>query len=192
MSLFASGYETKPALSVPIHVVELSNVPQELRIANGIMTRGNDEKSPSSSATTHHAANTTAEGEGYEPSWVKIKYGAWYLDPESWKVRAADAPLEDPLEVQKREMNESKKKSDTMDAQLADKHGARAFRQFLETKERRKPDFMVKVSELQDIADGENESPAFNQSRSRLGRTGTASIYSYRVRSRATVNSNAY
>ena len=32
MSLFASGYETKPALSVPIHVVELSNVPAELRM----------------------------------------------------------------------------------------------------------------------------------------------------------------
>ena len=30
-SLFASGYETKPALSVPIHVVELTNVPMELR-----------------------------------------------------------------------------------------------------------------------------------------------------------------
>lgn len=30
-SLFASGYETKPALSVPIHVVELTNVPPELR-----------------------------------------------------------------------------------------------------------------------------------------------------------------
>ena len=30
-SLFASGYETKPALSVPIHVIELTNVPQELR-----------------------------------------------------------------------------------------------------------------------------------------------------------------
>lgn len=32
-SLFASGYETKPALSVPIHVVELSNVPPELRMS---------------------------------------------------------------------------------------------------------------------------------------------------------------
>lgn len=32
-SLFASGYETKPALSVPIHVVELTNVPPELRMA---------------------------------------------------------------------------------------------------------------------------------------------------------------
>lgn len=32
-SLFASGYDTKPALSVPIHVVELTNVPPELRMS---------------------------------------------------------------------------------------------------------------------------------------------------------------
>lgn len=32
-SLFASGYDTKPPLSVPIHVVELNNIPQELRPA---------------------------------------------------------------------------------------------------------------------------------------------------------------
>ena len=30
-SLFASGYDTKPPLSVPIHVVELNNIPNELR-----------------------------------------------------------------------------------------------------------------------------------------------------------------
>ena len=31
VGLFASGYETKPALSVPINIVELQNVPPELR-----------------------------------------------------------------------------------------------------------------------------------------------------------------
>ena len=30
-SLFASGYDTKPALSVPIHVVDLTSIPPELR-----------------------------------------------------------------------------------------------------------------------------------------------------------------
>lgn len=30
-SLFASGYETKPPLSVPINVVDLTNIPNELR-----------------------------------------------------------------------------------------------------------------------------------------------------------------
>ena len=37
-SLFASGYETKPALSVPIHVVELTNVPPELRMSTRIQS----------------------------------------------------------------------------------------------------------------------------------------------------------
>ena len=37
-SLFASGYETKPALSVPIHVVELNNVPPELRVSASVPT----------------------------------------------------------------------------------------------------------------------------------------------------------
>jgi len=32
-SLFSSGYETKPALSVPIQVMELANVPPELRLS---------------------------------------------------------------------------------------------------------------------------------------------------------------
>ena len=35
-SLFASGYETKPALSVPIHVVELANIPPELRLSTAL------------------------------------------------------------------------------------------------------------------------------------------------------------
>ena len=43
-SLFASGYETKPALSVPIHVVELTNIPAELRDATtAASTRNQDE-----------------------------------------------------------------------------------------------------------------------------------------------------
>ena len=37
-SLFASGYETKPALSVPIHVVELTNIPPELRMSTRIQS----------------------------------------------------------------------------------------------------------------------------------------------------------
>lgn len=46
-SLFASGYETKPALSVPVHVVELANVPPELRLSTAL-----PPAPPSKSATT--------------------------------------------------------------------------------------------------------------------------------------------
>lgn len=188
MSLFASGYETKPALSVPIHVVELSNVPQELRIANGVLTRGTEEKSRASSAAAQKGLQATSDAQNYQPSWVKIKYGAWYLEPSSWKVRHDDEPLEDPQKVLERENDEAKKKSDTMDQQLVPLHGARAFRDFLESKDKRKPDFMVKVSDLQDIEDGANETPTFN-SPSRVHNS-SASLYSYRVRSSATVASS--
>lgn len=35
-------YETKPALSVPIHVVELTNVPPELRLSAAIPEQGEE------------------------------------------------------------------------------------------------------------------------------------------------------
>uniref|UniRef100_F6ZU29 Uncharacterized protein n=1 Tax=Ciona intestinalis TaxID=7719 RepID=F6ZU29_CIOIN len=145
MSLFASGYETKPALSVPIHVVELSSVPAELRESAGLSPRGSAKKSyPSSATPTATVTKQNTVQPEYEPSWVKIKYGAWYLEPKTWRVRAEDEVLEDPEEVAKREMSESKQKSTEMDNQLAPLHGARAFRTFLERNNRRKPEFMNK------------------------------------------------
>lgn len=60
---FIDSYETKPALSVPIHVVELSNVPQELRMSAAVpppqpsakqsATDGQPKKVIESSDTTH-------------------------------------------------------------------------------------------------------------------------------------------
>ena len=35
-SLFTKSYESKPALSIPIEIVELSNVPQELHMTTNI------------------------------------------------------------------------------------------------------------------------------------------------------------
>lgn len=43
-SLFASGYDTKPPLSVPIHVVELTNIPAELRPTAYIPPDANSEE----------------------------------------------------------------------------------------------------------------------------------------------------
>ncbi|XP_039264969.2 protein FAM47E-like [Styela clava] len=191
MSLFASGYETKPALSVPIHVVELTNVPMELRLSAGLSPIGSGRKSALSSAATTSSTEAKkygAENQKYMPSWVKVKYGAWYLDPKSWTPRADGDPLEDPEEVKRREQSESKKKSDEMDAQLSPLHGAKAFRQFLERGNRRKPDFMVKVTDLQDEAEGLNSPPA-DERNHRLGTRRELSRNSARVNSGLTVRS---
>ena len=53
-------------------------------------------------------------GEKYTPSWVKFKYGAWYLKPKSWKKRNANEPLQDPKELEDKKESEAKKKSNAM------------------------------------------------------------------------------
>lgn len=42
-TLFASGYDTKPPLSVPINIVELTNIPAELRPHVSVPTQDNSE-----------------------------------------------------------------------------------------------------------------------------------------------------
>ncbi|WAQ99106.1 FA47E-like protein [Mya arenaria] len=107
-SLFASGYETKPALSVPIHVVELTNVPPELRMSATVPQQQQQNKN----LPTEEKKKVTWQYSGqYEPSWVKFKYGAWYLDPKSWQRRDAEEPLMDPQELKDKEMSEAKKMS---------------------------------------------------------------------------------
>ena len=47
----------------------------------------------------------------YEPSWVKFKYGAWYLPPKTWEKRQWDDQLIDPKALKDQELSEAKKKS---------------------------------------------------------------------------------
>ena len=55
---------------------------------------------------------------GYKPSWVKVKYGAWYLNPKTWKPRAKDEPLRDPKEQQDKTLSEAKAKSQKLVSRL--------------------------------------------------------------------------
>ena len=50
----------------------------------------------------------------YEPSWVKFKYGAWYLPPKMWKRRPEEEALQDPKELKDQEMSEAKKKGNEL------------------------------------------------------------------------------
>lgn len=59
-ALFTSSYESKPAMSVPIEIVELSNVPQELHMSNNIYQQTNQFM-----ANTPHNKRT-------RPPWVSL------------------------------------------------------------------------------------------------------------------------
>lgn len=144
-NLFASGYDTKPTLSVPVHVVELTNVPPELRADAHL------------SSIDDNPLQDDTEKKAYTPSWVKVKYGAWYLDPKSWKVRQANEPLEDPKEVEGKLLSESRKKSKELDKVLSSLHGAKSFRTFIETRGARNPEFLEGVSSNTDDDDTKSE-----------------------------------
>ncbi|KAK3100779.1 hypothetical protein FSP39_025196 [Pinctada imbricata] len=156
MSLFASGYETKPALSVPIHVVELTNVPQELRQQATITQQQANKNLP----PPEQKKNSWKYSGQYEPSWVKFQYGAWYLDPKSWTKRKDDEPLENPKETKDKEMSEAKKKSKSLNHVIAQSQGAKLFmdwvnepkRQNDPKKDHTKPEFLDEVAEIQEQA----------------------------------------
>lgn len=59
---------------------------------------------------------------------MKMKYGAWYLKPTSWKIRSVNEDLENSVELEKREQSESKIRSEVVDKELSTIHGSRAFR----------------------------------------------------------------
>jgi len=164
-SLFASGYETKPALSVPIHVVELTNVPQELRLSAAV------PPPPPPPRPTQPQADVKQPG-GYEPSWAKFKYGAWYLPPRSWKKMDVAEPLMDPKQLKDQEMSEAKKKSDVLNQELASMHAAKAFADFITKKSCRRPEFLEEVADIQRKAQEEEQRRAEAEAAARLRKLG--------------------
>ncbi|XP_057314198.1 protein FAM47A-like [Hydractinia symbiolongicarpus] len=133
-NLFASGYDTKPTLSVPVHVVELTNVPPELRADGHMLDLDNDDVLKSQKETS------------YTPKCVNMKYGAWYLNPKTWKIQPFNQPLQDPKEIESKQISEAKKNSKELDQVLSNLHGAKSFRSFIEKKGVRNPEFLEGVS----------------------------------------------
>nr|XP_033816410.1 protein FAM47E [Geotrypetes seraphini] len=138
MSLFACGYETKPALSVPIHVVELNNVPAQLRKIVGTPL-------PQLPMTLSSKTDLWLSKDSYySPRWEKTRFGAWYLHPQTWKKLKADEPLQDPnagaYGVTVELLNKLKEK----DEEIVRLHSTKAFKAFIDRKGYRRPEFLMK------------------------------------------------
>jgi len=136
--LFASSCETtNPVLSAPVRVVELTNVPPDLRSKKTLLSPVVDDE---------HMHEQT-----YAPTRNKIKYGAWYLEPEMWRVRGANELLQDPKELEGKKMSETRRKSEDLDTILSELHGVQSFKQFIGKKgDVRKPKFLESISRNSD------------------------------------------
>ncbi|XP_012579465.1 PREDICTED: protein FAM47E [Condylura cristata] len=80
------------------------------------------------------------------PKWVKMRYGAWYLNPKLWKKQRADEPLVDPKISQKAQDENFKKELQEQEEFLADLHGTAAFKEFILSRGYRMPSFLEKMT----------------------------------------------
>ncbi|KAM9142462.1 protein FAM47E-like isoform 2-T3 [Pangshura tecta] len=149
LSLFDTGYETKPVLSVPIHVVELNNVPAELRKYMGVSPPPTTVKRPLQNRCRPCLAKDPSQ-----PKWEKIRYGAWYLEPKTWRKQRANEPLEDPNTTVDAVQNLRNQFSEK-EAELMQLHGTHAFKEFLERKGYRKPEFLLQMLAAGDANGGQ-------------------------------------
>nr|XP_031326982.1 protein FAM47E isoform X3 [Camelus dromedarius] len=80
----------------------------------------------------------------YKPKWVKMRYGAWYLNTKLWKKLRAYEPLVDPKVLRQAQDGNFKKKLQEQEL-LADLHGTGAFKDFILSRGYRMPTFLEKL-----------------------------------------------
>lgn len=152
-SLFASGYETKPPLSVPINVVDMTNIPNELRSTAYIPEQASKELSE----------KNIYRDEEQSKKDKNTRYGAWYLPKEHWRLMGASEKLTDPKKVKDTENKESKKKTEEINLKLAPLYGAKAFKDYIKTSN---PKRVPKLIEELDIYDKDSGGKCLNRAHS--------------------------
>ncbi|XP_054846360.1 protein FAM47E-like [Eublepharis macularius] len=126
MKLFDTRYETKAASSAPIKIVKLYQVPAELKECLG--------RPPSPSAYKSSLKTSS------EPKQEKIKYGAWYLHPKTWKkLKVEEKPAVPDILQNFLNLRKYGKKVEKIEEEAKPLHGIYAFDEFLELKGYRKP-----------------------------------------------------
>ncbi|XP_072352422.1 protein FAM47E isoform X2 [Scyliorhinus torazame] len=132
MSLFASDYETSSSLAIPIKVMELTNIPGELRMIVGVPP-------PKPSAKIRKTTDLEST------HVIKCLYGAWYMDPKTWRKRKIDEPLLDPSSVAQQNQSHLPEGTGAMDEVVRRLHATISFLKFVKARGHRKPEFLEKI-----------------------------------------------
>uniref|UniRef100_F7ISV8 Family with sequence similarity 47 member E n=1 Tax=Callithrix jacchus TaxID=9483 RepID=F7ISV8_CALJA len=102
---FDVDYQTKPSHDA-LHMVRLNQVPVELKHSMGLSKPQEPEffQKPGYERKLQKPQNLC------NPTWVKMRYRAWSLNPKLWKKQRADEPLVDPEVPHKAQEENFKKK----------------------------------------------------------------------------------
>ncbi|XP_058049401.1 protein FAM47E-like isoform X1 [Ahaetulla prasina] len=139
LSMFDAGYETTLPMFHPLRVEELRDLPMDLKKHFGILPFRAVRKKPDQ--------DIRPSKDACRSRWErKIRYGAWYLDPKTWKKQNLSEPLENPKESN---LRNSRRILSEEDAQLIQLHGTHSFQEFLVKKGYRIPEFLQQMLEEQ-------------------------------------------
>ncbi|XP_027400594.1 protein FAM47E isoform X1 [Bos indicus x Bos taurus] len=137
---FDINYQSKPCYNV-LHTIRPSKVPLELKKRSGL----NKLQEPQLFQKLDCEQRLRKPQKPHKPKWVKMRYGAWYLNPKLWKKQRADEPLVDPKVLRKAQDENFKKELQEQEELLVDLHGAVAFKNFILSRGYRMPSFLEKM-----------------------------------------------
>nr|XP_014334731.1 PREDICTED: protein FAM47E [Bos mutus] len=137
---FDINYQSKPCYNV-LHTIRPSKVPLELKKRSGL----NKLQEPQLFQKLDCEQRLRKPQKPHKPKWVKMRYGAWYLNPKLWKKQRADEPLVDPKVLHKAQDENFKKELQEQEELLVDLHGAVAFKNFILSRGYRMPSFLEKM-----------------------------------------------
>ncbi|XP_062963527.1 protein FAM47E [Cynocephalus volans] len=137
---FDIDYQSKPRHDV-LHTMRLNQVPLELKCGRGL----HKPQEPEFFQKLDYKRKLQKPQNPHKPKWVKMRYGAWYLNTRLWKKQRADEPLVDPKVSHKAQDENFKKDLQEQEELLADLHGTVAFKDFIVSRGYRMPSFLEKM-----------------------------------------------
>uniref|UniRef100_G3T2J1 Family with sequence similarity 47 member E n=1 Tax=Loxodonta africana TaxID=9785 RepID=G3T2J1_LOXAF len=140
---FDTDYGNKPSNDV-FHMLRLNQVPLELKSKVGL---NKPQELDFSFQELDCKRKLQKPQNSYKPEWVKIRYGAWYLNTKLWKKQRADEPLVDPKILLQAQVS-----NHCLEDLFEELHGTVAFKDFILSRGYRMPS----VSSLLFMGRGQN------------------------------------
>ncbi|XP_006871667.1 PREDICTED: protein FAM47E [Chrysochloris asiatica] len=138
---FDVDYENKSSYD-ELHTMRQNQVPVELRCSVG---PNKPQELDFSFQELDSKRKFQKPQNPYNPEWVKIRYGAWYLNTKLWKKQRADEPLIDPKILLKAQDENFKKELQRKEDLFEDLYGTVAFMDFILSRGYRMPRFLEKM-----------------------------------------------
>uniref|UniRef100_A0A8D1D5I7 Family with sequence similarity 47 member E n=1 Tax=Sus scrofa TaxID=9823 RepID=A0A8D1D5I7_PIG len=126
--------QSKPSYNV-LHAVRPNPVPLELKKRMGL----NKLQGPQFFQKLDYEQRLQKPQNSHKPKWVKMRYGAWYLNTKLWKKQRADEPLVDPKVLGRAQDENLAKELREQEELLADLCGTVAFKDFILSRGYRMP-----------------------------------------------------